>query len=280
MSTYAIGDIQGCYTELHRLLEVIQFNPKEDLLWCTGDLVNRGPHSLEVLRFIKQLGNRAITVLGNHDLHLLAVAREHTDYLHPQDTLKPVLQAADGEELIDWLRRRPFLHHDADLGLTLIHAGLPPQWDLLQARQCACEVEETIRGPKYYKYLANLYGDIPDKWSNNLTGWDRLRFITNCFTRLRYCNAKGKLALKKKGPPGTEKFNNGEYIPWFLVPNRASQEMQIIFGHWSTLGYYAGNGVYALDTGCLWGGMLTALRLEDRMLFQVPCAGECQPGEA
>ncbi len=277
MSTYAIGDIQGCYTDLQRLLDHIQFNPREDILWCTGDLVNRGPQSLEVLRFFKQLGPRAIVVLGNHDLHLLAVAQGILQFMHPKDTIQPILQAADSLELIEWLRQRPFLHHDTDLGFTLIHAGLPPQWDLLQARQCACEVEEAIRGPKYRKYLANLSGDAPDKWSKKLTEWERLRFITNCFTRLRYCDNKGKLALKKKGSPDKEKNNGNGHQPWFLVPDRASKNTRIIFGHWSTLGYYAGNNVYALDTGCLWGGALTALRLEDQQVFNVACPGECKP---
>jgi bis(5'-nucleosyl)-tetraphosphatase (symmetrical) len=278
MSTYAIGDIQGCYTELQRLLELIQFNPSQDVLWCTGDLVNRGPNSLEVLRFFKALKERAIVVLGNHDLHLLAVAYGNTEYLKPRDTLTPILEAPDREELLQWLRRRPFLHHDAYLGLTLIHAGLPPQWDLLQARQCAAEVEEALRGQKYQEYLANLYGNEPKRWEEKLTGWERLRFITNCFTRLRYCNSKGKLALKKKGSPSFD-TNNDKEQPWFWWPQRASCNLQIICGHWSTLGYYANNGVYAIDTGCLWGGALTALRLEDKQVFTLPCAGECVPGE-
>jgi bis(5'-nucleosyl)-tetraphosphatase (symmetrical) len=277
MSTYAIGDIQGCYTELQRLLELIHFDPRHDVLWCTGDLVNRGTHSLEVLRFFKQLKERAIVVLGNHDLHLLAVADGHIEYLKPRDTLTAILEAPDCEELITWLRHRPFLHHDTDLGFTLIHAGLPPQWDLLQARQRAAEVEETLRGEKYQKYLANLYGNEPKKWSNKLTGWDRLRFISNCFTRLRYCNTKGHLDMKKKGAPELLKNKNSEVQPWFLLPNRASRDMQIIFGHWSTLGYYADNGVYALDTGCLWGGALTALRLEDKQKFTLPCEGARTP---
>jgi len=276
MSTYAIGDIQGCYTELQRLLELIQFNPHKDVLWCTGDLVNRGPNSLEVLRFFNGLKERAIVVLGNHDLHLLAVAEGHTEYLKPQDTLTPILEAPDREELLDWLRRRPFLHHDADLELTLIHAGIPPQWDLLQARQCAAEVEQALRGQNYQEYLANLYGNEPKKWDEKLTGWERLRFITNCFARLRYCTAKGKLAMKKKGAPSFEVHDKEQ--PWFWWP-RASSDMPIIFGHWSTLGYYADNGVYGLDTGCLWGGALTALRLEDKQVFTLPCAGECVPGE-
>ena len=276
MSTYAIGDIQGCYTELQCLLELIHFNPAQDVLWSTGDLVNRGPNSLEVLRFFKGLGKNAIVVLGNHDMHLLAVAAGHLQYLKPKDTLTPILQAPDREELIHWLRQRPFLHHDADLGLTLVHAGLPPQWNLLQARLCAVEVEETLRGPQFQDYLANLYGDEPKKWSVKLKGWERIRFITNCFTRLRYCNAKGKLTLKKKGSPnGIDKKDEDK--PWFSWDHRASKDMQIIFGHWATLGHYVGNGVYALDSGCVWGGALTALRLEDKQTFTIPCAGECLP---
>lgn len=277
MSTYAIGDIQGCYTELQRILELIHFNPNQDVLWCTGDLVNRGPNSLEVLRFFKDLKERAIVVLGNHDLHLLAVAHGYTEYLKPRDTLTPILTAPDRDELLAWLRQRPFLHHDADLKFTMIHAGLPPQWDLVLARQCAVEVEEALRGQIYQQYLANLYGNEPKKWSEKLKGWERLRFITNCFTRLRYCNVKGKLALKKKGPPSFD--INDEEQPWFLWSHRASRDMRIIFGHWSTLGYYVNHGVYALDTGCLWGGALTALRLEDKQVFTLPCAGECVPGE-
>ncbi|RKZ36183.1 MAG: diadenosine tetraphosphatase [Gammaproteobacteria bacterium] len=273
MSTYAIGDIQGCYTELQQLLELIQFNPDKDVLWSTGDLVNRGPNSLEVLRFFKNLKERTIVVLGNHDLHLLAVAHGNSDYLGPKDTLTPILEAPDSEELLTWLRYRPFLHHAPDFGLTMIHAGIPPQWDLLQARQYATEIEKILRGSKYKKYLANLYGDNPKKWSDKLTEWEKLRFITNCLTRLRYCNAKGKLALKKKGAP----THDNEDKPWFWWSHRASRDMQIILGHWSTLGYYADNNVYALDTGCVWGGALTALRLEDKRVFTLPCAGECLP---
>jgi len=276
MSTYAIGDIQGCYTELQRLLELIHFDPREDVLWSAGDLVNRGPNSLEVLRFFKALGKRAIVVLGNHDIHLLAIASGNFQYLKSKDTLTPILQAPDREELIQWLRQRPFLHHDPEFGLTMIHAGLPPQWNLLQARQYAVEIEETLRGSTFQDYLANLYSDEPKKWSEKLKDWERKRFITNCFTRLRYCNAKGKLALKKKGNPN-DVDKNDEDKPWFSWSHRASNDMQIIFGHWATLGHYTGNGVYALDSGCVWGGALTALRLEDKQVFSVSCAGECFP---
>lgn len=275
MATYAMGDIQGCYNELQQLLKLIQFDSNHDILWSVGDLVNRGPHSLEVLRFFKQLGERAVVVLGNHDLQLLTVAHGHTEYLRPGDTLMPVLQAADCQELVTWLRHRPLLHHDANLGFTLIHAGLPPQWDLAQARQYAAEVETVLRGNQYGEFLDNLYGSDPKKWSTDLKGFERLRFITNCFTRLRYCNAKGKLALKKKDSP--QNYED-EYPPWFALPNRASRDTCIVFGHWSTLGYYAGHNVYALDNGCVWGGKLVALRLEDRRVFSIRCKGECIPG--
>jgi len=277
MSTYAIGDIQGCYRDLLRLLEAINFDRNNDTLWCVGDLVNRGPQSLEVLRFFKKLGDKAIVTLGNHDLHLLAVGNGHTDYLKPKDTLHSVLQAPDNYELLTWLRHCPLLHHDQSLNFTMIHAGLPPQWDLATAQQCAREVETVLKSAQYPDYLANLYGNEPKKWSDKLAGWERLRFITNCFTRMRYCNDEGKLALKNKGTPRWNTKDSEQ--PWFLLPNRATRSEQIIFGHWSTLGYYAKHNVYALDTGCLWGGALTALRLEDQQVFSVQCTGERIPGE-
>jgi bis(5'-nucleosyl)-tetraphosphatase (symmetrical) len=277
MSTYAIGDIQGCFNELQHLLEVIRFDPGQDVLWFTGDLVNRGPHSLEVLRFIKQLEERAIVVLGNHDLHLLAVAYGNLEHLKSKDTLTAILQAPDREELLEWLRQRPFLHHDPSLGYSLIHAGLPPQWDLSQACQYAHEVEEVLHGERVVDYMNHLYGDKPNQWSEQLTGWGRLRFITNCLTRLRYCTAEGRLALKNKGAPVLEHSQLQAEKPWFLWAHRASRESTIIFGHWSTLGFYAANGVYGLDTGCLWGGALTALRLEDKEVFRVSCPGACVP---
>jgi bis(5'-nucleosyl)-tetraphosphatase (symmetrical) len=277
MSTYAIGDIQGCFNELQHLLEVIRFDPCQDVLWFTGDLVNRGPHSLEVLRFIKQLKERAIVVLGNHDLHLLAVAYGNLEHLKPKDTLTAILQAPDREELLEWLRQRPFLHHDPSLGYSLIHAGLPPQWDLSQACQYAHEVEEVLHGERVADYMNHLYGDKPNQWSEQLTGWGRLRFITNCFTRLRYCTAEGRLALKNKGTPLLNNSQPQAEKPWFLWSHRASRESTIIFGHWSTLGFYAANGVYGLDTGCLWGGALTALRLEDKQVFNISCPGACVP---
>jgi len=276
MSTYAIGDIQGCYAELLALLDKINFDTDKDHLWFTGDLANRGPQSLEVLRFVKQLGNQAITVLGNHDLHLLAVAFDQSRHKRPKDTLDAVLEAPDREDLLNWLRNLPLLHHDNDLGTTLIHAGLPPQWDLKQASELAREVEQVLKGKDYSALIKHMYGDAPDKWSDDIAGWERLRFIINCFARLRFCDDQGRLALKENGPPGSQPE---PYHPWFSLPSRKTKNEKIIFGHWSTV--HIGNvsnfsefNVYPLDTGCVWGFELSALRLEDKKWFKVPSTQE------
>lgn len=258
MPVYAIGDIQGCFAQLQALLQKLDYDPARDQLWFTGDLVNRGPGSLETLRFVKALGAGAITVLGNHDLHLLAVAAGYVP-VHPKDTLDDILTAPDRDELLDWLRCQPLLHHDEKLGYTLIHAGLPPQWDLHAAQQRAHEVEQVLCGEQYRDFLQHMYGNQPMRWSETLQGWDRLRFITNCFSRLRYCDNEGELHFKAKGPPGTQP---APYIPWFEVAGRAHRDLHIIFGHWSALGPLCLPGIYALDTGCLWGGSLTAMRLD------------------
>lgn len=270
MTVYAIGDVQGCYDELQALLDRLAFNLASDKLWLTGDLVNRGPQSLEVLRFVKALGPRAISVLGNHDLHLLAVARGRRR-AHRSDTLDGVLAAPDRDELLDWLRHRPLLHHDAALALTLIHAGLPPQWDLDRALRCAGEVESVLRSEDFEEFFDHMYGDSPAQWSDELRGWGRIRFITNCLTRLRYCDRDGRLDLHEKGPPGGQAAG---LVPWFEVPSRRSQDLTIIFGHWSSLRIspadMACHRVYPLDTSCSWGGELSGLRLSDRRLFSVP----------
>lgn len=276
MATYAIGDIQGCFDEFMALLGRLSFAPGRDRLWLVGDLVNRGGQSLQVLRYVRGLGASAITVLGNHDIHLLAVAGGHT---RPRrdDTFHDVLDAPDRDELLAWLRRLPLLHHDATLGITMIHAGLPPQWDLATAQACATEVQNVLRGADYPSYLAAIYGNGPEQWSDTLSGSERWRFITNCFTRLRYCDAQGRLALKDKGAPGTQ---TAGYLPWFEVPGRASAGLEIVFGHWSTLGACDVQGVHHLDTGCVWGGALTALRIDGgrRERISIPCAGACAPG--
>ena len=274
MALYAIGDVQGCHDELRALLEALRFDPAADTLWFTGDLVNRGPESLATLRFVRGLGDRAVSVLGNHDLHLLAVAHGRSP-LKRKDTLQPVLDADDRDELLGWLQRRPLLHHDAALGLTLLHAGLPPQWTLEQAGAAAAEVEKVLRDDER-DFFGHMYGDTPDRWDAGLRGWPRLRFITNCLTRMRYCTGDGQLVLAPKGPPGTQPAG---CVPWFEVPGRASAGARIVCGHWSALGYVARPDLLALDTGCLWGGTLTAVRLDaPGGPWQVDCAGALVPG--
>lgn len=259
MPTYAIGDIQGCYQEFEQLLERIQFDAARDRLWLVGDLVNRGPQSLEVLRRVRSLGSAASAVLGNHDLHLLAVAMVG-DKVKARDTLNAILEAPDRDELLHWLRHLPLLHHDARLDYTMVHAGLPPQWDLPMAQACAREVEMVLRDEQRCKDLfEHMYGDKPNRWSDELAGFDRLRFITNCFTRLRFCTDDGKLDLKFKG---TLDDAPADLLPWFRVPQRRSRHARIVFGHWSALGYYEGDNVLSIDTGCVWGSTLCAVRLD------------------
>lgn len=278
MSIYAIGDIQGCYAELQRLLEMIRFDPATDRLWFVGDLVNRGPDSLAVIRFVRALGEQALVVLGNHDLHLLALAAGNTRHAK-KSTLHAILNAPDRDELLDWLRHRPLLHHDPEAGFTLIHAGLPPQWDLADARAYAKELESVLQGSDCREYLHAMYGNQPVRWSADLRGMERLRFITNCLTRLRFCTSDGVLALAEKGDIGSQ---SAGLLPWFQVPGRRTQGERIIFGHWSTLGYREEDNVWAIDSGCLWGGALTAIRLDRArplVPIQVRCKGYLAPGQ-
>jgi bis(5'-nucleosyl)-tetraphosphatase (symmetrical) len=260
MAIHAIGDIQGCCDEFELLLERIKFNPQVDQLWLTGDLVNRGPRSLDTLRLVKSFGDAAITVLGNHDLHLLAVAFDPQAKRKSKDTLDDILTAPDRDELLRWLRRQPLLHHDKQLQRTLIHAGLPPQWDVQLASECAHELQVALGDAEQARNLfQHMYGDEPDQWHENLRGVDRLRFITNCLTRLRVCTGQGKLKLKAKNSP--DKLEAGLY-PWFRVPGRRSSTQRIVCGHWSALGFHDADNVLALDTGCVWGGTLCAVRLD------------------
>lgn len=265
MATYAIGDVQGCFDELCALLEKINYNSAQDELWFVGDLVNRGPKSLEVLRFIKQQ-LRVKIVLGNHDIHLLALAFGHT-YSH--HSLQAILTAPDCMELVEWLRRQPLLHHDEKLNYVMVHAGLPPQWNLAQAKKYAYELEKILQQENITDVLKHLYGNQPDQWHDDLQGWERLRFITNALTRMRFCDEHGKLDLKTQGPLGTQLPG---FMPWFQVPQRKTENCRIIFGHWAALqGKVNSPNVFALDTGCIWGNCLTAMRLEDQQLFNVPC---------
>ncbi len=270
MATYAVGDIQGCYQELEALLAVCAFDSNADRLWCAGDLVNRGPQSLEVLRLLRPLGDTVTIVLGNHDLHLLAVANGHQHRLRRTDTLDAVLGASDLGEICEWLRHQPLFVNDSSTGFTLVHAGMPPQWDLELARKCAAEIEQILRGDQCVEFLDAMYGSKPNRWSSKLAGLERARFITNCFTRLRYCSSDGRLALRETGPPGTQPAG---LIPWYQAPQRRSAGHPVLFGHWSALTLdpreSAARQVYPLDTGCVWGGKLTALRLDDMQYFSV-----------
>lgn len=270
MSLYVIGDVQGCYDELRQLLKEINFRPAHDSVWFTGDLVNRGPKSAEVLRFVSGLGERAATVLGNHDLHMLAIAAGKAQY-KSADTIRDVLDAPDGDELLRWLQVQPLLHHDSDKNTTMIHAGLAPQWTIATAQTLAREVENTLQSSFSAEFFAHMYGNTPDQWDGALAGWDRLRFITNTFTRLRFCDAQGKQLLKEKGAVGSQPDG---FMPWFEVPARASCGQLVLFGHWAALGTADRGDTISLDSGCAWGGALTALRLDNqRRFFSVPCAG-------
>lgn len=266
MATYAIGDIQGCHVEFKQLLDLLHFDPAQDRILLVGDLVNRGPDSLQVLRLVRSLGDSAITVLGNHDLHLLAVAAGVVQP-HRSDTLDEVLHAPDREELLNWLRQQRMLYAEGDF--VLVHAGLLPQWSIEQALSLAREVEHALRSDDYISFLSKMYGNAPLVWDDNLVGYKRLRVIVNAFSRLRICTTQGEMEFKFKGE--LEKLPAG-YVPWFDVPGRKSLEATVLFGHWSALGLMVTPNVIALDTGCLWGGKLTAIRLEDRKLFQVDCA--------
>jgi bis(5'-nucleosyl)-tetraphosphatase (symmetrical) len=258
MRTLAIGDIQGCYDTLMRLLTRVDFDDHRDRLWFVGDLVNRGPHSLEVLRFVKGLGEVATVVLGNHDLHLLAV-RFARRAQKVGDTIDPVLNAPDADELLDWLRRRPLLHRDDHLGHVMTHAGIPHVWTLSLAERLAQEVERSLRADTFVQYLETMYGNKPSRWSEDLTGYDRLRVITNYLARMRVINEAGDLELEFKG--GLEGLPRG-FFPWFHAYRERPPQLKLVFGHWAALeGRAATAGIEALDTGCVWGHSLTALDL-------------------
>ena len=267
MATYAIGDVQGCYDELQALLERVGFNRAQDRLWFVGDLVNRGPKSLEVLRFVREIGDRAIVALGNHDLHLI-IQHEGFERKRKDDTFDDVLGAPDAKELVDWLRARPMMH--AEGNWAMVHAGLLPQWTIAQSLALAAEVEQALRAPGYRDFLANMYGSKPERWEDSLSGWDRLRVIVNAMTRMRFCTPEGAMEFHSAG-----KAAPAGYRAWYEERNDGSA---IAFGHWSALGLKLTDRLAGLDTGCVWGGALSALRLEDRWLVQVVSPGYQQAG--
>jgi bis(5'-nucleosyl)-tetraphosphatase (symmetrical) len=275
MARYAIGDIQGCFDELKSLLKLIDYSADRDELWFVGDLVNRGPQSLETLRFVRALGANATVVLGNHDLHLLALAygsrRKHKD----SDTLDEVLDAPDRDQLLEWLLGRPLAVFDEPRGDLLVHAGLVPDWTPRFAAKLAREVEAVLRDDARTLFDA-MYGNKPEKWSENLRGMDRLRFAINAFTRMRFCRRDGTVDLKMKGSPGEQPE---DFLPWFDVPERASRDVRVICGHWSTLGFIRRRDLLAIDTGCVWGGSLTAVNLDvESEPVQLACDGHQEPG--
>ena len=275
MPTYAIGDLQGCLPSLRDLLKKLAFDPDRDRLWLVGDLVSRGPESLETLRFVRDLGEAAVCVLGNHDLHLLAI---HAGVRGTRDPgLAAVIAARDRDALMDWLRTRPLLPHDPELDAPLVHAGIFPAWTLDQARARAAELHAVLAGDDWRAFLDRMYGNLPDRWSDELEGWDRLRFICNSFTRMRYLHPDGRLNLADNGAPGTQPRGD---LPWFDAPARAMAGRRIVFGHWSTLGLLQRPDLLALDTGCVWGGRLTAARLDkpEPEIIAVDCPGWRKPG--
>jgi bis(5'-nucleosyl)-tetraphosphatase (symmetrical) len=265
MATYAIGDLQGCFAPLERLLEQLRFDPARDRAWFVGDLVNRGPDSLSCLRFVKSLGDAAVAVLGNHDLHLICRA-EGIQKRKPRDTLEDVLGAPDCGELMQWLRHRPMFHVEGVH--AMVHAGLLPQWSVKRAAGLAQEVEAALRAPGYRAFLERMYGDEPNAWDDGLEGVDRLRVIVNAMTRMRVCDERGAMVLGFKGEP--DEANEG-WTPWFDAPGRRSVDHVMVCGHWSALGLEIRPDLLSLDSGCVWGRCLTAVRLEDRRVFQADC---------
>jgi bis(5'-nucleosyl)-tetraphosphatase (symmetrical) len=262
MAVFVIGDVQGCCDELKLLIDALNFDAGKDQLWFVGDLVNRGPKSLETLRFVKGLGDAAICVLGNHDLHLLALAktpRAAVDDQVDDQGLQPILQADDRDELINWLIQRPLAHYDEQLDTLLVHAGVDAAWSITDTLKLAGEVENTLRSAQAQEFLTAMYGSKPSHWDDTLAGMERLRFITNCLTRIRYCTREGELDFAEKLAPGTQP---DRLLPWFDLPERKTGSSRIVFGHWSTLGLMQHPGLIALDTGCVWGESLTAIRLD------------------
>ena len=267
MATYLIGDIQGCYDPLQRLLEKINFDPSGDCLWCPGDLVNRGGNSLEVLRLLEGLGDRFIMTLGNHDLYLLAENYRNPEGQSPNPEINAILQAPDRLKLLHWLQHQPLAYWSAEHRVLMVHAGVIPQWTLEQTLLRAAEVERILQSGKSRKYFARMRMSRVRKWRDGRTGWKRRQLITSILTRLRFCDHKGKLLSSASGPPGTQP---SPYRPWFSHEHRLTHHVTIAFGHWAALGLHVKDRLLGVDSACVWGGRLTAIRLEDRKVFQVP----------
>lgn len=269
MAQYAIGDLQGCYDSFRRLLDKIAFNPDYDRVWLTGDLVNRGPKSRKTLRYVKSLGDAAITVLGNHDLHLIALANGIQVSGSHYGSLRKILKKKDCDELIDWLRFQPLAWFDKDLQTLMVHAGVPPSWSVRKTLARAAEVEAALQSDDYGEFLKNMYGNKPAKWSGELTGYKRLRFIVNALTRMRMIRPDGRINFTHAGPPDKA---GKDLIPWFKAENARWRGTRIVFGHWSALGLIVNDNLISVDTGCVWGRSLTAVRLNRKpKVFAIRC---------
>ena len=270
MAVYVISDVQGCYSELNRLLDKIRFDPGYDQLWFCGDLVNRGPESLQTLGFVRSLGNAADTVLGNHDLHLLAMYHTQVEVCD-SDSLAEILRSPDCDELMNWLQTRSLLHYDRELKFLLVHAGIHVDWNLEQALGYASELEQLLQGNNPQDFFRQMYGDIPDRWSKDLSGMDRWRCITNILTRIRFVAPDGRLDYDAKGSPSDHA--DQQLIPWFEMTHKLDQSIRVVFGHWSTLPIGAYGNHYAIDGGCVWGGKITALRIDcsEPRWFSIGC---------
>ena len=272
MATYAIGDIQGCYDPFRRLLDKIRFEPDRDRLWLTGDLVNRGPKSLKTLRFVKSLGKSAITVLGNHDLHLIALAHDIRYSGSKFDSLWKILAADDCDELLDWLRMQPLAHYNKKLDTLMVHAGIPPGWTVKKTLRRAAEVEKKLRSDSYLTFIEKMYGNSPDRWSGELRGYDRLRYIVNSLTRMRMLRDGDRLDFTHNGPPDAAEPG---LQPWFDVADAAWRGTRIVFGHWSALGLRVDDDLVSVDSGCVWGRHLTAVKISGKTkIIQVRCKGQ------
>ncbi len=264
MATYIVGDLQGCFDELQLLLQKVDFNPQQDELWLVGDLVARGDKSLECLRFVKSLGESAKMVLGNHDLHLISTALGLKS-VKKKDRVDAIFAADDFAELIDWLRHQPLLRQHPQHGFIMCHAGISPDWSLRRAKKCAVEVEAVLQHGDYRTLIKNMYGDQPDRWNRQLQGLDRLRYILNVFTRMRFCYADHRLDFACKA---TLAEAPSELFPWYDLDNPTYQQQPILFGHWASLvGETMPKGIYALDSGCVWGNYMTMLRWDDQQFF-------------
>ncbi len=267
MATFLIGDIQGCYDPLQRLLEKINFDPATDSLWCPGDLVNRGGNSLEVLRLLEGLGDNFIMTLGNHDLYLLAEHYRYRDDRSPNPEINAILQAPDRLKLLDWMQRQPLAHWSGEHQVLMVHAGVIPQWTVQQTLSCAAEVERDLQSGKSRKFFARMRKSRVRKWQDGRTGWKRRQLISSILTRLRFCDHNGKILPGASGPPGTQPPS---YRPWFRHEHRQTRNITIAFGHWAALGLQVEDRLLGVDSACVWGGRLSAIRLEDRKVFQVP----------